>query len=178
MGLVASPSNFYIANTKANSITIPCDIIREECYRCDNFVLQSFKAMKNSKLLFYLDDDPDDLEFFTEAAEALEQRVKLFLNGNELLYTLKHDPIKPDIIFLDVHMPILDGDEILNILRKNDEYRDIPIVMISGAFPKKLIRDYMASGADYLMKKPNGNDLKEVLEKVLEVDFKGHGMVG
>lgn len=127
--------------------------------------------MKSSKLLYYLDDDTDDIEFFKEAAANLNQELLTFMNGNDLLYNLKYGDKRPDIIFLDVHMPILNGEEILSILKKSDDYKDIPVVMISGAFPKKLVRDYLKVGADYLMKKPIGNGLKEALSHVLEIDF-------
>lgn len=127
--------------------------------------------MKKSKLLFYLDDDTDDIAFFKDAADHLGHNVVSFMNGNELLYALKHEPKRPDIIFLDVHMPILNGEEILAILKKSEDYKDIPIVMISGAFPKKLVRDYLKIGADYLLKKPVGGGLREALAHVVGIDF-------
>ncbi len=126
--------------------------------------------MKTSKLLFYLDDDVDDLNYFKHVIAELGHRTQIFMTGNELLYALKHEPEKPDIIFLDVHMPILNGEEILNIIKKS-EYKYIPTVMLSGAFPKKLARDYQKIGADYLMKKSVGSDLKGSLGHVLELSF-------
>lgn len=126
------------------------------------------------KLLYYLDDDVDDLDFFREISEGLGHRVTTFMTGNELLYALKHESEKPNLIFLDVHMPILNGEEILNVIRKSEEYHDIPIVMISCAYPKKLIRHYIEAGANYFMKKSTFNDLKLALEEVLEIDFKNY----
>jgi len=124
-----------------------------------------------TQLLFYLDDDSDDLYLFKEAAIGLGHRVSLFRNGNEMIYALRYAPEKPDVIFLDVHMPILNGEEMLSILKKSEEFKEIPVVMISGAFPKKLVRDYLKNGANYLMKKPVSNELKAMLAKVLEIDF-------
>ncbi|WP_309641806.1 response regulator [Flavobacterium sp.] len=127
--------------------------------------------MKTSKLLFYLDDDIDDLNYFKHITSGLGHRTEIFMNGNELIYALKHEVEKPDIIFLDVHMPILNGEEILNILKKSEDYKGIPTIMISGAFPKKLARDYQKIGADYLMKKAVGDDLKASLGHVLQLNF-------
>ena len=127
--------------------------------------------MKTSKLLFYLDDDIDDLSFFKQAGEDLGHHVSTFRNGNELLYALRHELDKPDIIFLDIHMPILNGEEILNIIKKSEDYKHIPTVMISGAYPKKLVNDYLKNGANYLMKKPTLNDLRLALERVLMINF-------
>lgn len=123
-----------------------------------------------SKLLYYLDDDVDDLNYFKHITAEMGHRTAIFLNGNELLYALKYESEKPDMIFLDVHMPILNGEEILNLLKKS-EHRYIPTVMISGAFPKKLARDYYKIGAEHLMKKAVGKDLKAALENVLELSF-------
>ena len=83
------------------------------------------------------------------------------------LRTAKH---KPDIIFLDLHMPVLNGEEILNILKNSKEFRQIPVVMISNAYPKKLINYLIGAGADCLMKKPHGN-FKATLEEVLKGDW-------
>lgn len=123
-----------------------------------------------SKLLFYLDDDADDLSYFEKVTTELGHRTKVFLTANELLYALRHQPEAPDMIFLDVHMPILNGEEILNILKKS-EFQYIPITMFSGAFPKKLVRDFQKSGADHLMKKSVGTDLKTALRNLLEISF-------
>jgi len=126
--------------------------------------------MKKPQLIFYLDDDTDDLEFFKESAVSLGHHVSLFMDGHELLQTLKSDQEKPDIIFLDIHMPILNGEEILNIIKKSPEWRHIPVVMISGAYPKKLARQFLESGANYLKKKP-GSEMRNALEEVLKINW-------
>lgn len=129
--------------------------------------------MKTPQLIYYLDDDNDDLIFFKTIAGDLGHTVRLFTNGNELLYSLKYDFEKPDILFLDVHMPVLNGEEILYVIKKSEDYKHIPVVMISGAYPKKLVRHYAEAGANFLMKKkPLVNDFKAALEEVLQIDFK------
>jgi CheY-like chemotaxis protein len=127
--------------------------------------------MKTRQLIFYLDDDLDDLEFFKDIAENLGHRVSTFTNGNELFYSLRHEWEKPDIIFLDIHMPVLNGEEILDVIKKSEDYKHIPIVMISGAYPKKLVRHFQESGANYLMKKPLVHDFESALEEVLKIDM-------
>lgn len=127
--------------------------------------------MKTTKLIYYLDDDVDDLNFFKEIAEVLGHKVALFTTGQELLYALKYHETKADILFLDIHMPVLNGEEILNVIRKSEEYKHLPIVMISGAYPKKLARTYYEAGASHLMKKSGFNDLKASLDQILRMDF-------
>ena len=126
--------------------------------------------MNKSKLLFYVDDDEDDRFFFKDATDELGHRVTTFSYGHEMLQTLRTE--KPDIIFLDLLMPMLNGDEILKILKNSEEYKNIPVVMISGAFPKKLVRQLYDAGAGFLMKKPTRNaDLKHTLEEIVGIDW-------
>lgn len=125
--------------------------------------------MKSSKLIYYLDDDYDDLRFFKSVARDLGHRVMIFTNGHELLQNIRKE--RPDVIFLDVHMPILNGREILDLLKTSNEWKHIPVVMISGIFPKKLIRSFKESGADYVMKRPSINEFKAELQSVLDGEF-------
>ena len=127
--------------------------------------------MKKPQLIYYLDDDPDDLYFFKEVAETLGHSVSIFVNGNVMLKALGKDKL-PDVVFLDIRMPVFNGEEILDIIKKSEEWHQIPVVMISGAYPKSLVSRYLESGANYLMKKPNDlSDLKASLEKVLGIDW-------
>lgn len=123
--------------------------------------------MEKSQTIFYLDDDDDDLDFFKEVAEELGHKVRAFSEGRIMLLVLETEIEKPDIIFLDVHMPILNGQEILEIIKKSETLRKIPIVMVSGAYPKKLVKHLNDLGVNYLMKKHHIRDYKEALEEVL-----------
>jgi len=128
--------------------------------------------MKKTKLLYYLDDDSDDLIFFKNAAVSLNQQVSLFSNGHDLFQSLRFTDKKPDIIFLDLHMPIMNGEEILHRIKHSDDFKDIPIVMLSTAYPKKMVHYLLDNGANYLMKKPSTHkDLNAVLAEVLEIDW-------
>ena len=126
--------------------------------------------MKMPQTIYYLDDDTDDLYFFKEIAESLGHTVSIFINGTEFLRSLRKKT--PDIIFLDVYMPVFDGDEILDVIKKHDEWKHIPVVMISGIFPKSNAGKYIDSGANFLMKKPvNFTELKSSLEEILNIDW-------
>ena len=126
--------------------------------------------MKLRQLIYYLDDDVDDLFFFKEAAETLGHDVITFVNGQEMLRTLSKKPF-PDIIFLDVRMPVFEGEEILQVIKKTEESKNIPVVMISGSYPKSVVQHYLDSGANYMMKKPDFGDMKSALEYVLKIDW-------
>ncbi|WNM17905.1 response regulator [Flavobacterium capsici] len=123
--------------------------------------------MKKSQTIFYLDDDSEDLEFFKEIAEGLGHSVRGFSDGKAMLLVLESEQNKPDIIFLDVHMPVLNGQEILEIIKKSETLKDIPIVMVSGAYPKKLVKNLQDLGVNYLMKKHHIHDYRESVEELL-----------
>lgn len=127
--------------------------------------------MKPSQTIFYLDDDLDDLQVFKEIAENLGHTVSTFIDGHEMLNALYFQTKKPDVIFLDIHMPILNGQEILNILKTTSHWKHIPVVMVSGAYPKKLARHFLEVGANYLMKRPHLNDYKNEIEQALKIDL-------
>lgn len=123
--------------------------------------------MKDSSLLFFLDDNLNDLNSYGEISEELGYRVGLFTDGAEMLSVLAHQSEKPAIIFLNAHMPPLHEEEMITILKTSKEYKGIPVVMISYAYPKKLVREYLNKGANHLMKKPIAADLKINLEEII-----------
>jgi CheY-like chemotaxis protein len=127
--------------------------------------------MKSPKKIYYLDDDADDLYFFKEIAEELGHSVSIFINGNIMLKALGKDKL-PDVIFLDIRMPVFDGEQILDVIKKTELWTHIPVVMISGDYPKSAVSRYLESGANYLMKKPADiADLRSSLEQVLQIDW-------
>lgn len=124
--------------------------------------------MKKIKTIFYLDDDFDDLGFFKEIVEELGHNVKGFSSGKKMLLTLEIQANKPDFIFLDIHMPVLNGEEILEIIKKSDDLKDIPVVMVSGAYPKKLLQHCAALGVKCLVKRHNFQEFKQNIADVLK----------
>lgn len=124
--------------------------------------------MEHLKKIYYLDDDLDDLGFFKDIGEELGYNVIPFLNGRLMLNTLETDEEKPGVIVLDIHMPVFNGEEILEIIRKNENFKDIPIIMISGAYPKKLVKEFSLKGVRYLLKRNNFKEFKEAVQQILE----------
>lgn len=122
------------------------------------------------------EDDAEDREFFQEVLEQLPVNVALTLynNGLELVNGLASGVEKmPDIVFLDLNMPIMNGIQALEEIRKKDEFKRIPIIAIysTSTSPKDQI-DTFNLGADAYISKPNDYKvLKSVLQKVLEIDW-------
>lgn len=132
-------------------------------------------AKKNIKVLL-TDDDEDDRDFFAEALEDLdlEYPVEFCKNGVELLDRL-YDPTLaiPDIIFLDLNMPILSGFETLQQIREDAKFKDIPVIAIySTSATIDGVKNTFGLGANAYVVKPIAfSDLKKLLKKVIETDW-------
>jgi CheY-like chemotaxis protein len=131
---------------------------------------------KNIRILL-TDDDEDDREFFAEALAdlELENPIEFCKNGVELLDHL-YDPnyIIPDIIFLDLNMPILSGFETLQQIREDVKFKDIPVIAIySTSATEDGVKNTFGLGANAYVVKPIAfSDLKKLLKKVIETDWK------
>lgn len=132
--------------------------------------------MTKKQHIYYADDDQDDTDFFHEAIASLGHHAQTFPNGRSLVDTLCSSMAKPDIIFIDVHMPQSLGPKILEEIRKCSDYKAIPVILLTG-FSKHSteVRKYIEAGANYLLEKPS--DFKEYtdsLSKILNMDWKNY----
>jgi CheY-like chemotaxis protein len=104
------------------------------------------------------EDDKDDQELFIDALEAADvaSEVTTVENGQELLDTLKDkSQSDPDIIFIDVNMPVKGGKKALEEIKGDKDLRDIPAVMISTWDHPADIEDTFEKGADLYVQKPS-----------------------
>lgn len=116
------------------------------------------------------DDDHDDTFLFQEALEQipLETDLSIAENGVELLQILKDTDNRPDIIFLDMNMPVKNGLECLEEIRGTARYEQVPIVILSTSVSQHLWESAYHNGANLYIQKPNSfNSLIEILKKCL-----------
>jgi CheY-like chemotaxis protein len=103
------------------------------------------------------DDDKDDQEIFTDALTETNIPADLTMvdNGQELIDHLK-DPEEPnpDIIFLDINMPGKNGKEVLAEIKRDEEIKDIPTVMLSTSEHVKDVEESFNAGANLYVQKP------------------------
>ena len=127
--------------------------------------------MTTVKSIFLVEDDLDDQEFFVDALNEIEN-VSLYgiaNNGEEALDKLNNNLI-PDLIFMDIHMPRMNGIECLTMIVQTDQTKNIPVIMLSAALPQ--IEDARSLGARGFIEKPsNGSVLRAHLETMINMDF-------
>lgn len=119
------------------------------------------------KNILHIDDDSDDCELFMEALQAVSDAMYTAIyNPVEALRKLILEEIKPDVIFLDLNMPVMSGLEFLTEIKKLEIIKEIPIIIFSTSQFDDIIREAKEYGAEDFISKPNNfNDLKKILSK-------------
>jgi two-component system chemotaxis response regulator CheY len=86
-------------------------------------------------------------------------------NGKEALQIISSQKI--DLVLLDWNMPELSGIEFLKMVRAKDEYKDIPIFMVTSEAAKYNVIEALKNGAtDYIIKPINEKIFQEKLSKI------------
>src|SRR5687768_1909531 len=121
-------------------------------------------------IILMVDDDPDDRAFFCEAVNEIDPAVICYdvENGRAALKLLQTKELKPDIIFLDINMPVMNGWECIQELKKDTRYSDIKVIMYSTSNNEFDIRKAMSLGAMCLFTKPDDYKMiKEILASII-----------
>src|SRR5207244_10902868 len=92
-----------------------------------------------------VEDDPSVLEMYRLKLELDGYRVNTALDGEEGLK--KAGDLTPDIIFLDIRLPKMDGLEVLRKLRAQEKTRDIPVIILSNYDAEDLVARGLRRGA-------------------------------
>ena len=121
------------------------------------------------------DDDAVDRELFSEALKST--RVKYRLNevpgGEEVFTHLNAHNEKPDLIILDLNMPVKDGRETLKELKANKNFKFIPVVILSTSNSHFDVLFSYDNGASLFLTKPHSfHDLVEMLDLLLSLSSK------
>ncbi|WP_018613211.1 response regulator [Segetibacter koreensis] len=107
------------------------------------------------KHILIVDDDPEDIEMLKESLTKTCSDLNFILvnNGSNLLDILQ-TTTPPDLIILDINMPVMDGKECLKVIKSNPLMKAVPIMMYSTSTNKKDIEACYLLEADYYVIKP------------------------
>ncbi len=86
--------------------------------------------MSDSKLVLVVDDDPDVVEAVSMKLESLRYRVAKAYDGIEAWERIKEE--RPDLVILDVMMPRKDGYKVCEEIKKDKEFSDIPVILLTA----------------------------------------------
>lgn len=123
--------------------------------------------MADKKLILLVDDDPDFVEAVRVIVENGGYEVEVAYDGQEGLEAVAER--KPDLIVLDVMMPVMNGHEACAKLKGSKETEDIPIILLTAVADRVTTstythRDMLESEAEDYMPKPV--EPAELLERI------------
>ena len=125
----------------------------------------------SSKLVAIVDDEPDIVELVSIHLQKAGYKVKSFENGEGLFRFLKTGD--PDIVILDLMLPDSDGYEICKYLKKDDKYKNIPVIMLTARTDEMDKILGLELGADDYVTKPfSPRELVARVKAVLRRDEK------
>jgi CheY-like chemotaxis protein len=130
--------------------------------------------MNDIKKILLVDDDQEDQEIFEVVLSEIDDMVNFICAGTAeaALNTLKNSAEKPDYIFLDLNLPLMNGFECLDVIKSNDRLQNIPVVIYSTSSRDTDIEKAKALGAAEYITKPNTfSELKIRLQTVLSEDL-------
>jgi CheY-like chemotaxis protein len=128
--------------------------------------------LSNSGEITFLlaDDDADDKTLFCEALAEINPGIVCHTaaDGKEALDILSEKQTrKPDIIFLDINMPIMDGWQCLGKLKQDNQHRNIPVIMYSTSSYQRDIDLALENGAFCFFTKPSDyRELRSILKLI------------
>jgi len=130
------------------------------------------KSINTFRKFALADDDADDAELFCEALAEVNPAIscEYASNGKVLLDKMRNlQSDLPDIIFLDINMPEMNGWDSLTELKKHSSLKDIPVVMYSTSSTHRDMQAAKKLGANFFYTKPDSfSQLKGFLEKLIE----------
>lgn len=113
-----------------------------------------------------VDDDPDTLFTINEIVRSLNFKTKLARSGMECLQILKKQT--PDLILLDIMMPVMDGFQTLKNIRANDNWKSIPVYAVTAKAMTGDKEIIIKSGFnDYIPKPVNSAIISFKIEQLL-----------
>lgn len=120
------------------------------------------KKLKD-KVVLIVDDDDRNTFALRSYLETLEMKIAIAENGEQTISIL-HNNTKPDIILLDMMMPVMDGYETLAILKQDNSLKLIPVIAVTARTMKGDREKCLEAGAWDYISKPI--DMKSLVDKI------------
>ena len=120
--------------------------------------------MSQKMKVLIVDDELFNLDYLEQALEDSNYQIITATNGQEALDKIQSG--QPDLVLLDLAMPIMDGFAVLERVKADAILRDIPVIIISAEHDSKSVVKGIKQGAEDYLTKPVNADL--LVKKVKE----------
>ncbi len=142
-------------NAGLQSIRSFCDhVLQQDNAAADHFkqvIPQPAGRQIESSSILVVDDQSDSRDILRRYLSQDRHRILEASSGQQMLQMLVDHPV--DLILLDLVLPEMDGYELLQQVKQHEQWRAIPVVVVSGIMDKeRVIRCIEAGAEDYLFK--------------------------
>ncbi len=132
--------------------------------------ISGMKPGKKTLQILVADDAPENRDVLRALLEPFNFSIMEASNGEEALKILEN--WVPDIVLMDMHMPVLDGYEAIRQIKKDPKKRSFPVIAVTArSFEDEVEKIYEAGADDYLSKPFSPESLFALLEKHTSVSF-------
>lgn len=108
-------------------------------------------SLETPPLILVVDDEQKNLQVLGNLLSEQGYRIDFAINGEEALDLANN--YDPDLILLDVMMPMMDGYEVCDHLKKQENTRDIPVIFITAKHEDEdIIKGFECGSVDYICK--------------------------
>lgn len=116
----------------------------------------NIKSPGTVKKILLVDDDEDDREFFILVLGNIDPSLicETAENGKIAIQVLEKNEL-PDIIFLDLNMPVMNGTQFLTQIKQHELFKHIPVIILSTSSDSASIAQAAQLGAMGFITKPN-----------------------
>ncbi|MFE9694577.1 response regulator [Micromonospora sp. NPDC005806] len=126
--------------------------------------------------ILVVDDDPGDVLMIEEALEDsdVDKVIDVVNDGQEAMEFLRRegrhgDARRPDVILLDLNMPRMDGRQVLGEVKRDDDLRTIPIVVLTTSnADTDIVGSYTLQANAYVTKPIDLDDFNDVVRRIDE----------
>ena len=130
-----------------------------------DFIWSKKKSEKSTILI--VDDEPKIVQTLQDRLEMNDYNVLIAFNGKEGMEQAAKQ--KPDVVLLDILMPVMNGHEMLAALRKEPGLEDTPVIMLTARSQQQDIQQARALGIeDYIVKPFEVSELLAKIENIVE----------
>lgn len=130
-------------------------------------MLNQKALLKHLMNILLIDDDKDDQTLFKEAVSIISPEIQCDVagNGHEGLLKLNSYQVLPQLLFLDINMPIMDGRETLKILKSTPRLKSLQVFIYSTSNRQDEIELFLSMGVGFITKPNKFEELVHILRK-------------
>jgi CheY-like chemotaxis protein len=129
--------------------------------------------MDKKPVILYAEDDFDDFESLKDAIAQLTDKYELIQakNGTEVVSQLENDMAEdhPCVIILDLNMPIMNGKEVLTWLKKDDRFKNIPVMVFTTSSRDEDLKLCQTHKCTFFRKPTLYRDLLHIAQTMLDM---------